>query len=99
MAKPVLEFRINGKRWLLVRERIPDALNRDGDCDHPDTPNKKVRIDTRLRGKQELETYIHEVRHAENFKMYSEEYVKEVSHDLTNLLWRLGYRRDPSLSE
>ena len=45
MAKPVLEFRINGKRWLLVRERIPDALNRDGDCDHPDTPNKKVRID------------------------------------------------------
>ena len=99
MAKRPLEFRMNGKRWLLVREIIPKHLNRNGDCDHPEAKNKTCRVDSRLKGKKELEIFIHEARHAENYKMYSEDYVTEVSHDLANLLWRLGYRRDPSLSE
>ena len=92
MAAPQeITFHLNGKRWRFLREYLPE--DRDGDCDPPTTKGKAIRVDKRAKGKLELYLTLHEVRHAENWHMYDEDYVKQVSHDHTNLLWRLGYRR------
>jgi hypothetical protein len=92
-------FIINGRRWRFLRERLPDYMvdgelhEKHGDCDSPDQKNKAIRVHSALKDKDELETIIHEARHAENWEMYDETYVARRSAELTNLLWRLGYRK------
>lgn len=82
---------ILGKRWLL--KRVVTLGDADGSCDPPDQKNKAIKILNSLRGKDELETYIHESLHAAGWHL-SEEYVEQYANDLANLLWRLGYRKN-----
>lgn len=73
--------RIKFKRVKLGREKIW------GDAD--DYP---LRIDARLKGKKELEIYIHESLHYLFPKLTEDEVVKK-SILLTKTLWHEGYRK------
>lgn len=92
-------FVINGRRWRFLREYLPDhTVNGEkfstlGDTDPPTLKNKAVRVHKALKDEKELEIIIHEARHAENYEMYDEDYVKKRSAELANLLTRLGYRK------
>lgn len=81
---------IRGKRWEFLRKR----LNGDycGWCDAPDAPRKKIIVDDRLKGFDELDTILHEIGHAADFDK-CEDYVEQVATDMARVLWRLGYRR------
>ena len=89
---------ILGKRWQLKFCRIkaqPNERPDHGQCDHPGKVGKQIRINSVLDGRQELEAVIHECRHAADWAQ-SEEYVEQEAHDLSVILWRLGYRRERS---
>ena len=86
-----MRIKILGKYWKLkYTKKLPKDL--DGCVDLPNVPNKEMWIDKDLTGKDELETIIHEVWHcADPHK--DETFIEEVSKDLTNILWKLGYRK------
>jgi hypothetical protein len=75
------QVRIKFKRAKLGRERIW------GDAD-----NYPLRIDDRLKGKKELEIYIHESLHY-LFPKLNEEEIEKKSILLTNTLWHECYRK------
>lgn len=79
---------IMGKRWSVVFEPLRKER---GYCESPETPNKKIVVDSRLTGEERLEVIIHEAKHAGGWYR-SEEYVTQEAQDLARLLWRLGYR-------
>lgn len=78
---------IRGKRWKVVRSRVPP--DRDGDCDPPDAPNKTIRIRRGLKDWRYLEVLLHEMLHA-SFWDASEESVTETAADITAALKSLG---------
>lgn len=86
-------FSINGVKWpwryTVLRGRAA------GWTFMPDPKNLKVRrkvlIDARLKGRDRLNTEIHEFLHAAN-PTHSEEHVAQQGDDLTRILWTLGYR-------
>lgn len=81
---------IRRRRWLLqTSKKLPRTVN--GLCSHPDSLNKSIAIRDSLRGEKMLEVLIHEATHAGHWDM-SEEAVEEFSHDVSRILWRLGYR-------
>jgi hypothetical protein len=64
----------------------------DGDCNAPTDKDKAIRIRMDVKGQDELETYVHEMEHACAWWL-DEEFVRQKSHDIAKVLWRLGYRR------
>lgn len=97
--RPIREVVIGGKRWKFKRQIIRE-LNAAGErilgrCDPPESKNKAITVDKRLKGKLELDTCIHEFTHAPLWELASEEFVEQFATDLTNFLWRMGYRRQP----
>lgn len=55
---------------------------------------RKVLIDSRLRGRMRLETEIHEALH-QLFPDLAEETVGAAGRDMARILWALGYRVSP----
>jgi hypothetical protein len=81
---------IRGKRYRLRYQRLPaDAF---GMCDPPDAEDKAIRIRKGIKGRQELDTLIHEMLHAAYWDM-DEGAVNDAAHDIAAVLWRLGYRK------
>jgi len=63
----------------------------DGLCGAP-LPNQKViLIAPHLRGKKRLQVILHECQHACQWDL-DEEAIDEISSDITELIWLLGYR-------
>jgi len=56
-----------------------------GFCDHPDKPNKEIKLLSGERGKELLDSAIHEFTHASKWGM-SEDFVKKYANDLTEFL-------------
>lgn len=56
-----------------------------------DDGTKEIVIDCRGRGKERLDTVIHELLHQLNWR-WSEDKVKGQSKVLAEVLWKLGYR-------
>lgn len=85
-----MRIRILGKFWKLMF----GGLKRPklGECDSPKSVGKRIRINSTLKGQEELDTIIHEVFHA-GFWHVDEEVVEEFGTDLARILWKLGYRR------
>lgn len=86
-----MRIKLNGKYYTLVRVHMP---TKNGLCDHPNTPDKKIRVCTSLKNKPELEIVLHELLHAVDFTK-DEEWVHTAAHDIAQVLWRLGYRKQP----
>lgn len=96
--KPNIDFlmvRLGNKLWRL---QYADDLKGDvGSTDRPNRIRKKIQIKTMQTEKEELDTLLHECRHAQNWNE-SETAVARDAKELTEILWTLGWRRDPSLS-
>jgi hypothetical protein len=82
---------IRGKSWDLqfVPRLKLDGLAVDGTCDPPGTPNKRIRIRKGLKGRDLIETIIHEVLHAGCWDL-DEMAVREMSADAARILERLS---------
>lgn len=80
---------VRGRRWRLKRCRLPKGDL--GHCDDPLSMDKEIRVCHTLSGREEMETIVHELFHAAHWDL-SEEAVDEAAHDITETLWRLGYR-------
>lgn len=83
---------ILGKRWNLVYEPL-DGRTNDGFCERPDTPRKRMVVNSRLKGEKRLATEIHEMLHAADWHK-DEEWVTAAGDDIAKILWKLGYRRE-----
>ncbi len=79
-----------GKRWQLRFCRMSEADH--GECDHPDKRGKEIRIRSDLKDRPQLEALTHEILHACDWSK-DEEWVEDAAHDLSVVLWRLGYRQ------
>lgn len=54
--------------------------------------NNEIHIDTKFRGKKELELHLHELSHWAR-PDFTEDEVRELSRKFTDYLWREGYRK------
>jgi hypothetical protein len=93
MKKPIKYHTIRGKRYKIEfvnsRDLPKDSI---GICDNPANKGKKIRVYKHLPAKKLLDTLIHELLHSAFFDL-DEEAILETATDITNLLWRLGYRK------
>lgn len=87
MDKGDHEVTINGENWLVRVSRLRGKAA--GWCEYN---NKKILVDSRLTGVALLETFIHEILHAE-FAALSEEAVTNAAAEMAVILDRLGYNR------
>lgn len=62
-----------------------------GHCDPPGIEPRKIKIRKSLKGRERLDTIIHELLHAAQWDL-SEDAVEETATDIANALWQLGYR-------
>ena len=83
-----------GKHWHIERPRsiTREGEPQHGECDPPDTPKKAIRVVSYVKGREELETFLHEMLHACDWSK-DESWVEQTAYDLSIALWRLGYRR------
>jgi len=83
--------KLAGRRW---QRKSMEALAQDGEACNGLTDYEKriIFIEEQQQPKRLLDTEIHEAFHA-LFRWMDEGYVKTAASDLTNYLWRLGYRK------
>ena len=83
----VRTHKFNGRKYhIIVSYRI------DGFVEQYKLGGRTMMITVDPGTKNELETYIHESLHAENWAT-TEKVVERVSKEIADFLWRLGYRR------
>ena len=86
-----MRIKVGNKYWSLVFTELDE--NTGGECDSPDTKGKQIRISTDLQREEELEVVIHELLHASDWSK-DEEWVEEIAQDISNVLMRLGWKKD-----
>lgn len=75
---------IGGRKWLLeVGVQIPD--DRWGDCSHPNSKKRRIRIHRAARGEVFLDVLLHELIHARWWALCETE-VTEFANELTAIL-------------
>jgi hypothetical protein len=83
---------LGGKYWTL---RFSGNLKDYGDMVDPGKADGRlIRIGTWQGEADQLDTIIHEALHA-SLPLLDEAAVHATANDLSRLLWRLGYRRNP----
>ena len=88
-----MRVKLAGKRYKIVLSDFTYS----GECDSPETKDKKIRLKRGLRGLFLLDTIVHESLHA-CLWMADEEGIAQTASDIAKVLWRLGYRRQDSKS-
>lgn len=84
-------IKIGGKYWTLVSANIPGY---DGLAENdPKTTKKHIWISRNAKGRDLLDTVIHEFAHCFE-KKWSEEAVLQFGTELATILWDLGYRSE-----
>jgi hypothetical protein len=83
-----MQITILGKRWLL--QFVSKLKRARGECDHPTTKKKELRVRARLKGEERLEVIVHEHLHAAGWHI-DEKFVKQFAQDLARNLTKLGY--------
>jgi hypothetical protein len=94
-----MQISLLGKRWKLEftplgRARV-SGEQVIGLCESPNQRGKRILIDSRLEDKQLLEVLIHEMLHAADWQK-CESVVGAQAKDMTEVLWKLGYRKHTS---
>ena len=80
-----MKVRLRGKNWTILLKKPRGAL---GTCMPP-----VIQIDPKLKGKLLLWTTLHEGLHATQEDL-CEEAVEAVSQSLSELLWKMGWRKE-----
>jgi hypothetical protein len=62
-----------------------------------DKTNRIIEVDKKLRGREELSTFVHEGLHVA-YKHMSEKNVVQGDKTITDILWRAGYRKKKHVS-
>lgn len=86
-----MRIKVGNKYWNLVFIELDETTG--GECDSPDTKGKEIRISTDLQREEELEIIIHELLHASDWSK-DEEWVEEIAQDISNVLMKLGWKKD-----
>ena len=87
-----MRVRLGGKYWRL---RFAANMKDYGDMVDPGKADGRlIRIGTWQGEADQLDTIIHEALHA-SLPLLDEAAVHATANDLSRLLWRLGYRRNP----
>lgn len=79
-----------GKRYLLQKRPYLGQLV--GDCDSPESPDKKIRIKSGLSEQEELDVIIHELLHISDWSK-DESWVEETATEISKILYKLGWRK------
>lgn len=87
----VKSVQMRGKRFKIVKSGSISSDTR-GFCTDIGGPNRRICLDAKLHGEEELEVFIHEFLHACFWDM-DEAAVEESAEDIARALWRLGYRK------
>jgi hypothetical protein len=85
------EAKQEGKRYK-IQKTGKISSNLWAYCTDPKFTNRLIKIHKILENYEELETLIHEMLHA-CFWDLDEEVITEVGKDLSNALWKIGYRK------
>jgi hypothetical protein len=86
-----MRVRLGGKYWRLRFS----AINDYGDITDPGkAEGRLIRIGSWQSEEEQLDTIIHEALHA-SLPLLDESAVHATANDLSRLLWRLRYRRNP----
>lgn len=72
-----MRISILGRRWQL--RRVPNLGDKYADCDGHFTRGKVVRIESRYRGQELLDSLIHESFHCCGFDLFTEEYIDRMA--------------------
>lgn len=93
------------KRWIIAtlggrryRIRISPLRSCWGKADHPTAPNPSLCLAPDEDDKRFLDTVLHEAFHVTDWRT-EEDAVRRDARNISDLLWRLGYRRVRALSE
>ena len=85
-----VRVRIAGKDWELIRSaKALSGSDVLGECCKA---GRVMVVDSRLRGREEMDTIIHEAMHAAKWKMPEREVVL-MAERITAVMWAAGYRR------
>lgn len=87
-----MRIKLFGRYWDLFRDNDSLTRTQNGLCDPPEKQGKKITVRKSLRGQAELEILVHEMLHACDFHK-DETWIDTTAHDITQVLWRLGYRK------
>jgi len=89
--KKVRSVNLRGKVYKLTKS---GSISKDtrGYCTDIGQPNKRICLDSKRNGEEELEVWIHEFLHACFWDM-DETAIEETAADISHALWRLGYRK------
>lgn len=83
---------LRGVKYTVSRRRAPKWEGYDGQTTDPKGPSPLLWVKPALKGKEELETILHEALHACYWDL-DEEAVGETAQDVAALLWQMGYRK------
>jgi len=86
-----MKIKINKCWWRLI---FKPKVKHEGDdcfgvCWHR---SRRIEVATDVDEKEIMDTIVHEMLHASD-RNQKEEWVARTAFDITNALWRLGYRR------
>ena len=87
MPRPTPDAILAGKPWTVMVTR--DLPGYDGMTYH-DTDH--IEISSRVRKRNELETWIHEMAHAQ-MPWMTEDAITQLAAEQAVVLWKLGYRK------
>lgn len=89
-------FTVAGQKWLLRFTRLKGRAAGWAYLPDPKTPNleRKILIDSRLKGRPKCETIIHELLHV-CFPTVSEDHITVSARDIARVLFSLNYREQP----
>ena len=83
-----MRIQILGKTWN-VRFASVAELGRDfGACDPPSVRGKEIIVRDDLRGRELVDTLIHESLHAGGWHQFDEAFIERLATDVSKLLWR-----------
>lgn len=93
-SKKQIEVNILDQQWKIRFSHL--RSDKDGWCDNT---KKEIIIHNKLPEKREMEILLHEYLHSSDWHKDEDSWIVPVARDLTDIMWRLGYRRDKDKSE
>jgi hypothetical protein len=93
MVKGSKRVTILGKRWTLKLVPKHERRGHYGLCDHPESADKTITVESNHDDERVLDTVLHELLHAGAWNL-DEEIVSQWATDAARILKKLGWKRE-----